>query len=60
MTYDFLKSLYADVVSIIRGLVVKRVDLARENETVDTARAFETYLHVSMGHGTSIHSESMS
>lgn len=44
MTYDFLKSLYADVVSIIRGLVVKRVDLARENETVDTARAFDTYL----------------
>lgn len=44
MTYDFLKSLYADLVSIIHGLVVKRADLARENETVDTARAFETYL----------------
>ena len=59
MTYDFLKSLYADVMSIIRGLVVKRVDLARENETVDTAR-LKPIWHVSMGHGTSIHSKSMS
>jgi len=44
LTYDFLESLYADVLSIVKGLVVKRVDLARENETIDTVRAFETYL----------------
>lgn len=44
MTYDFLESLYADILSIIKGLVVKRADLAKENETIDTIRDFETYL----------------
>lgn len=44
MTYDFLKTLYADIVSMIKGMVVKRVDFARENETTDSVRNFETYL----------------
>ncbi|MCM1294993.1 MAG: hypothetical protein NC311_05580 [Muribaculaceae bacterium] len=44
MTYDFLKTLYDDLVSIIQGLVVKRTDLARENETIESLRSFETYL----------------
>ena len=44
MTYHFLESLYADLLSIIRGLVIKRTDLARNNETVDSARAFAEYL----------------
>lgn len=44
MTYDFLKTLYADLVSMIKDMVVKRVDFARENETIDSARSFETYL----------------
>lgn len=44
MTYDFLESLYVDILSIIKGLVVKRADLAKENETIDTIRDFETYL----------------
>jgi len=29
---------------MIKGMVVKRADLARENDTIDTIRAFETYL----------------
>lgn len=49
MTYDFLKSLYADIVSMIRGLAVKRMDLARENETTDTIRDFELYLACANG-----------
>lgn len=44
MTYDFLKSLYADLISMIQGLVVKRTDLARENETTESIRSFEMYL----------------
>lgn len=44
MTYEFLKSLYVDVLSMISEIVVKRNDLAREAETVDSIRAFEIYL----------------
>lgn len=44
MTYDFIESLYDDIVSILRGLVVKRMDLAREAETTESIRNFETYL----------------
>ena len=44
MTYEFLTGLYEDLMNIIRGLVVKRYDLAYEAETLDTARAFEVYL----------------
>lgn len=43
MSYDFLKTLYADVVSMLSRLVVKRWDLAHARETTETARAFELY-----------------
>lgn len=43
MTFDFLKTLYSDLVTIASDIVVKRMDLARENETVDTASDFELY-----------------
>ena len=44
MTYNFLKSLYNDILSIVSEIVVKRDDLAKESETIDTIRAFEEYL----------------
>jgi len=44
LTYDFLKALYEDIMSMIKGLVVKRQDLALNNETLETARAFAEYL----------------
>lgn len=43
MTYEFLQSLYDDLVLIASDIVVKRYDLARENETAETAAAFELY-----------------
>ena len=43
MSYEFLKTLYADVVSMLSRLVVKRWDLAHARETTETARAFELY-----------------
>ena len=44
MTYEFLKSLYADLLSIIKGSVIKRQDLATEGETLESAKAFDVYL----------------
>lgn len=44
MTYEFLKSLYKDLLSIIQGSVVKRQDLASMGETAETARNFDVYL----------------
>lgn len=43
MTYEFLQSLYKDLVLIASGIVVKRYDLARSYETAETAAAFELY-----------------
>ena len=43
MTYEFLQSLYDDLVLIASGIVVKRYDLARSYETAETAAAFELY-----------------
>lgn len=43
MTYEFLQSLYQDLILITKDIVVKRMDLAKENETVETATAFELY-----------------
>lgn len=43
MTYEFLQTLYKDILLMIDNIVVKRNDLARENETTETALAFETY-----------------
>lgn len=43
MTYEFLVSLYKDLVLITKRIVVKRMDLAREAETTETATAFELY-----------------
>lgn len=42
-TYDFLKTLYADVMSMLSKLCVKRYDMARGCETIETARAWELY-----------------
>ena len=44
MTYDFLKTLYADVMSMLRKLCVKRDDMATGCETTESARTFELYL----------------
>ena len=44
MTYDFLETLYRDLLSITKGLVIKRVDLAMLGETVETVRRFDEYL----------------
>lgn len=44
MTYEFLKSLYADLLSIIKGSVIKRQDLATEGETLESTKAFDVYL----------------
>lgn len=43
MTYEFLQSLYKDLVLIASDIVVKRYDLARSYETAETAAAFELY-----------------
>lgn len=43
MTYEFLKTLYNDILLMLNRLVVKRSDLAREAETVETVKAFELY-----------------
>lgn len=43
MTYEFLETLYRDIMSMVSNIVVKRMDFAREAETVDTALAFELY-----------------
>ena len=44
MTYDFLQTLYDDIMSMLKKLVVKRYDMARGCESVETAKAFELYL----------------
>lgn len=44
MTYDFLESLYEDIKRMLANIVIKRYDLARENETLESARNFEIYL----------------
>lgn len=43
MTYEFLQTLYSDILLMLERLVVKRTDLAREEETTETALAFELY-----------------
>lgn len=43
MTYEFLKTLYSDILQMIDRLVIKRMDLARAAETTESARAFELY-----------------
>ena len=43
MTYEFLTTLYNDLLLMINRLVVKRADLAREAETTESARDFELY-----------------
>lgn len=44
MTYDFLKSLYDDIMSLVSGIVIKRNDMAIANETVDTIKDYEEFL----------------
>ena len=43
MTYEFLQSLYDDILLMMKDFVVKRNDLAREAETTETALTFELY-----------------
>lgn len=43
MTYEFLKSLYSDIMAMVKGFVPKRPDLAYDNETTESAVAFELY-----------------
>ena len=43
MTYEFLKSLYKDTLTILDNLVVKRQDIAQAAENIDSIRAFELY-----------------
>lgn len=43
MTYNFLESLYSDILLLLQDLVVKRYDLARESETLESFKAFELY-----------------
>lgn len=49
MTYNFLETLYSDLMNISKTLVVKRADLAKAGETAETAKAFEIYLACVMG-----------
>lgn len=44
MDYTFPRALYDDIISLVSGIVVKREDLAKNAETVDTYRNFERYL----------------
>ncbi len=43
MTYEFLKSLYSDIMLMLQGFVPKRADLAFDAETTETANAFDLY-----------------
>lgn len=43
MTYDFLKSLYDDIMSLAKEIVVKRDDLAIANGSIDTIKEYEEY-----------------
>lgn len=43
MTYDFLVSSYDDIMSLAKGIVIKRNDLAIANETIDTIKEYEEY-----------------
>ena len=43
MTYDYLKTLYNDLMYLVTGIVVKRTDLAKNAETAETARAWDQY-----------------
>lgn len=52
MTYNFLESLYDDLMMIVKTLVVKRRDLARVNETTESAKAFELYYSCLTGNYT--------
>ena len=44
MTYEFLRTLYDDIMSMLRKLVVKREDMAVGCTTTESAREFELYL----------------
>lgn len=44
MSCDFLKTLYQDIMDMLNTLVVKRYDMARGCETLESARNFELYL----------------
>lgn len=43
MTYDYLNTLYSDIMRMLSKLVIKREDEAHGAETAETARAYELY-----------------
>lgn len=43
MTYNFLQSLYSDIMLLLQDIVVKRPDLARQYETLESFKNFELY-----------------
>lgn len=49
VTYEFLKTLYSDLLQMMNRLVIKRADLARAAETTESALAFELYYACATG-----------
>ena len=43
MDFEYLKSLYDDVVRMVKPIVVKRSDIAQANETLETLKAYQLY-----------------
>lgn len=43
MDFEYLKSLYDDVVRMVQPIVVKRSDIAQANETLETLKAYQLY-----------------
>lgn len=43
MEHAYLKALYDDVIRMVKRIVVKRDDIAKANESVETLRAYELY-----------------
>lgn len=43
MTYEYLRNLYDDIMSMVKTIVIKRIDLAKLNESTRTAQNYELY-----------------
>lgn len=43
MTYEYLKNLYDDIISMVSEIIVKREDLAKLNESTRSAQNYELY-----------------
>lgn len=44
MTYDFLVTLYNNIMTIAKSIVIKRDDLAKANETLESLRSYDEYI----------------